>query len=169
MKNNKKEIYIGLAVLVSVIFVVSLISVFKKKKVEAPIANNELDNLLTASVVPLPSKKVYRKRKTMNVLSEMDKLNNISYTEAIMKYNDGHLIQFAENCQSNPYRMVIANGSELMLDNRSSNKEIISIGNTKYNLSPYGFRIIKLNELNVPATNLIDCTISKNVNTLIVE
>ncbi len=163
MKEYKKEIIISGSVLIAVIIVIGLISLFKKTKVEAPVEGSV--SILTR-VEDKPAEVAPRKRKAAPVV---DELNNISYTEAIMKYREGRLIQFSENCQSSPYRMVIANGSELMLDNRSENKEIISIGNTKHTLAPYGFKVIKVSEPTVPATHLIDCALSQNVNTLIVE
>ena len=170
-KKYKKEILLVAAILVTIIFIISLIFLFKKDKTEEPKPINQNDSTLLETETETESeqeeKVVYKKKGA--VASEVDNLNNLSYTEAFMKYNDGRLIQFAENCQSHPNRMVIANGSEIMLDNRSLNKEIISIGDEKYTLAPYGFKIIKLNLNQIPTTYLIDCTISQNVNTLIVE
>jgi len=176
MKKNNKEIYIGAAVLVTVIFIASLISVFNKHKLEAPVNANEevstpLDTQLSAQNTTKINKRVARSSKAnVNTANtEEVKLNGISYTEAYMKYNDGHIIQFSDNCQSSPYRIVLKNGSELMLDNRSTKKEIVSIGDARYNLGAYGFKVIRLKEVKTPSTNLIDCTTSQNVNTLIIE
>lgn len=155
---------LGAAIIVTILFIISLISVFKKDKVEIVDNGDRSDSLITETEET--EKVVYKKKEVAPVV---DNLNNISYTEAFMKYNNGRLIQFAENCQSHPNRMVIATGSELMLDNRSENKEVISLGDAKYTLDPYGFKIIKLNPDQIPTTYLIDCAISQNVNTLIVE
>ncbi len=130
------------------------------------IKKNEVTPIIKA---PKQSTKVVYKKRKIKPVPLIKKLNRISYTEAFMKYHNGNLIQFTENCQSSPSRMVIANGSDLMLDNRSPNKEVISIANIKYTLDPYGFEIIRLNSPKTPVTNLIDCTVSRNVNTLIIE
>jgi hypothetical protein len=86
-----------------------------------------------------------------------------------MKYYDGNILQFDSNCQSHPASLAIANGSQLLLDNRSNNSEVITIGENKYTLDPYGYKVITLNIPKVPEAFTIDCKVAQNVSTLIVE
>jgi len=167
MNENKKQLIIWVYALVSIAIIIALILIFKKDKVEIEPVNNEEDSVLVVDE-PKQVNKVISTKKAI-ISPEIDELNNISYTEAFMKYREGRLIQFAGNCQAHPYRMVLSNGSELMLDNRSENKEIISLGDTKHTLTPYGFKIIRLDVPEIPTTFLIDCAVSQNVNTLIIE
>ncbi len=166
IEEHKREIFIGIAVLIAVILVIIFFFVFKKNKVEAP-----MKQPVASIITPKPKKpaKIIHRRKKIVALSELDKLNKISYTEAFMKYRNGHIIQFSKNCQSSPYYLVVPKGSNLMLDNRSDSREVISIGDNKYDLDPYGFEIIHLSTPKVPTKHLISCTVSRNVNTLIIE
>ncbi len=156
MKYNKKTLITAciLATALIIAFVFSL----KNKKVEAPLS------VPVVSTPTIAQPKYFSRPKVIveNVIMP-------SYTESFMKYYNGNIIQFANNCQSHPYSLVIANGSKIMLDNRSPNAEVITIGDNKYNLGPYGYQIITLNVPQIPTTFTIDCKFAQNVNTLIIQ
>lgn len=93
----------------------------------------------------------------------------LSYTQAVKLYKDRR-IQFDNQCQVNPDAIVTyKNGTDIMIDNRSKTPRTIKIGPKSYTLSGYGFKIITVSSSKLPDRLLVDCGISQNVATIIVQ
>jgi hypothetical protein len=164
MKNRKEDV-IFVAVLLVLILVFVVFKIVKGKKVEAP-AVDTVATVQTVDQKPQPKKAVIIKQaKPENIVWP-----ELSYSEEFAKYqNSGRLIQFNASCQVFPATMVMVNGSSVMLDNRSKNEQIITLGDNKYTIAPYDFEIMTISAVAIPTTFLIDCNDRQNVATLIVE
>ena len=91
----------------------------------------------------------------------------ISYTNALIKYKDARL-QLDKTCQATPYNMTFKNNSLLMVDNRAPVARTVHIGSI-FPIKAYGFKIIKLSSVKLPATWLVDCDKMQNVATILIE
>jgi hypothetical protein len=86
----------------------------------------------------------------------------LSYDQAINMYANKR-IQFDPNCTMIPSSVNFLKGVEVMLDNRFGSARTISLDGVKYNLSPYGFKIVTLTtNLGLPHTIKVDCGTGKN-------
>ncbi|MEK7585779.1 MAG: hypothetical protein AAB477_00895 [Patescibacteria group bacterium] len=157
MKKNKNTL-IGAGIL-ALALIIAFVFAVKNKKAEAPL------EVPTQSISTIEGQPRRVSRPTMM----SDTVVDASYTETFMKYYDGNILQFDSNCQSHPTSLMIANGSRLLLDNRSNNSEVITIGENKYTLAPYNFQVITLNIPKIPTTFTVDCKVAQNVSTLTVE
>jgi len=65
----------------------------------------------------------------------------IIYADALSVYrNSGRYFQFV-SCRANPGYISMKTGTTFMLDNRDTVSHKVAIGNSSYNLLPYGFAI----------------------------
>ena len=158
---QKTGIIIASCALLAIALIMVLVLVFRHKKVEAPTQEVQVP---VQEAITAPLKKINHNIKKQQVI-----VNGLTYTEAVAKYGNGYRIQFGSNCQSHPESFVISSGSTVMLDNRSNNSEVITIGDNKYNLDPYGFSIINISAPKIPTTYTMSCKAQPNVNTVIVE
>lgn len=86
---------------------------------------------------------------------------SLTYSRAVNLYANSR-IQFDSDCHANPTSLHIKNGSNLMLDNRSSSTAHLVVNGTKYSLVGFGFRIISLSHKTLPYTASVDCGSGKN-------
>lgn len=160
---KKKEDFIFLAVLLGLILIFIVFKVVKGRKAEAPeLDTTSLTSLSTDQTAP-PKLVVIKKKKIPSILPEL------SYTDEFMRYRDGHLIQFNNECAAFPFSTALANGSGIMLDNRSNKEQLITFGDSKYTLKPYDFETLIIKAPAIPTTYQVDCNERQNVATLIVE
>ena len=92
---------------------------------------------------------------------------SISYAQALVKYKDAR-IQLDENCQASPNSVTYKNGTNIMIDNRSSVIRTIKVG-SDFNVKAWGFKIVKLSSKTLPITWLVDCGASQNVATILIQ
>ncbi len=85
-----------------------------------------------------------------------------TYADAVARY-EGNRYQFDQTCQTKPAQASYKNGATVMLDNRSGDARVITVGGIKYNLAGYGWRIIILSSAKLPATLGINCGSAVNV------
>ena len=161
MKNRKEDV-IFVAALLALVLIFVIFKVVKGKKAEAPAT--DITPVTTVSNDQTAPKAVVIKKKSTNTLWP-----ELSYTETFMKYQNGNLLQFGQDCQARPVTMAIKNGSDLMLDNRDNKEEVITFGNIKYTLPAYGYEVINLSVKNVPVTYQVDCSTAQNVATIVME
>ena len=163
MKKRKEDV-IFISVLLVLIAIFIVFKIINGRKAEAPVV---MDDVPIDQVIPdlKPIKKpvIVKKEKPATIWPEL------SYSEEFAKYRDGRLVQFDMNCGVLRSRMVIANGSSMMLDNRSNKEQLITIGEQKFTLTPYDFEIFTIKTPEIPTTYLIDCNERQNVATIIVE
>ena len=86
----------------------------------------------------------------------------LPYEEAIKK-SAGWRIQFDAACQPSITSMTLKTGSAIMLDNRSSAKQIITIGDKKYTVNSFNFLIVSVTASPLPQTLNIACNARYNV------
>ena len=91
----------------------------------------------------------------------------ITYAQALVKYKDAR-IQLDTACQASPNNVTYKNNTSIMIDNRSSVARTIKVGSV-LPIKAWGFKIIKLSSSNLPATWLIDCGVSQNVATVLIQ
>jgi|SRR3989344_7573471 len=91
-----------------------------------------------------------------------------TYTELVKKYN-GKRIQFDKYCQANPSNVTFKNGTSIMLDNRSGDARIVSVGGVKYSLAGYGYKVITLSSTSLPKELLLSCGSSGNVGKILLQ
>lgn len=91
-----------------------------------------------------------------------------SYGEAVKQY-ETRRIQFDMYCQANPVNNTYKNGTSIMLDNRSGDARIITVGGVQYRLDGYGWKIITLSSKTLPATLAVDCGAGRNVSKILLQ
>jgi hypothetical protein len=159
MKYDKKTLFgAGVAVL---LLVIAFMFTFRHKKVEAPLP--VVDNSIVPASVEQPKVKAPTKKVSV------DYTLGFTYAQALAKYSGLNLLQFNDACQVHPRMLALANGSKLMLDNRSTHSEVIKIGDNSYTMDPYSFKIVTLQVEKVPTVYGIDCKNAENVGTLTIE
>ena len=159
MKYDKKTL-IG-AGIVGLLVVIALVSMLRHKKAEAPMqAPSVIVNMPETKASPV----VAHMKKTPSDMTE-----HMSYAEAFAMYSHGNIIQFDDACQSHPMSLFMTNGSKVMLDNRSTHSETITLGDTSYSMKPFDFKIVTIRIPHVPTTYTIDCKTAQNVTTLTIE
>lgn len=91
-----------------------------------------------------------------------------AYTDLVKQY-EGKRIQFNELCQAIPNYVTYKNGTKIMLDNRSGDPRIITVGTTQYSLGGYGYRIVTLSSSSLPKTLLLSCGSAVNVGQILLQ
>src|SRR3989344_1388777 len=86
----------------------------------------------------------------------------LTYEAAVNQY-ENRLMQFNQSCGASPSYMMFKNNSALMIDNRSSVKRTIAIGEKSYALNPYGFLIVTLTSKTLPGSLGVNCDKQYNV------
>jgi hypothetical protein len=162
MKNRKEDV-IFVAVLLALVLVFILFKVTKGEKAEAPLVDDVPVDQIVPDLKPIKKPIIVKKEKPATIWPEL------SYSEEFARYRDGRLVQFDMNCGVLRSRMAIANGSSMMLDNRSNKEQLITIGDQKFTLTPFDFEIFTIKASEIPTTYLIDCNERQNVATLLVE
>jgi hypothetical protein len=153
----KKEIIIGGSI-VAAALIISFIFAIVHKKAEAPLDVPPLTISMPETIKPIYHKK-----------AKIIEAPVMSYNDALAMYQNGHLIQFNDKCQTYPRSMVFNNNTEVMLDNRSSAAETVVIGSSSIELPAYGFKIMTLSTPTLPTTYQMSCVASKNVNTIVLQ
>ena len=175
MKYNRKAVIS--AIILALALIIAFIFAVKKQKVEAPMNQSSSLSKLDISKDLTQSPSTYRGSNLNNNLNQEDKATGISltgvpvlsYTDTFMKFRNNNIIQLSNGCQSRPTSIVVANGSQILLDNRADNSEVITIGDNKYDIDAYGFKVITLDVSKIPSVYTIDCKVAQNVTTLTVE
>lgn len=90
---------------------------------------------------------------------------NSAYTVLVQEYADRR-IQFGAACQATPTNSSFRSGTKIMLDNRSGDARVISVGGTKYNFPGYGYLLITLSSKTLPKTLSLNCGAAVNVGTI---
>lgn len=91
-----------------------------------------------------------------------------SYSQLVQEYADRR-IQFDERCQATPENITYKNGTTVMLDNRSSQSRVVTIGGVKYSLAGYGYKLVTLNNPQLPKELLISCGAGVNVGRILLQ
>lgn len=91
-----------------------------------------------------------------------------SYDMALAQYGDRR-IQFGENCAAAPTSSVWKTGTEVMLDNRSSESHLFRVNGVAYTVAAYDFVIASFTSTKSPDEVLIDCGTMQNVATITIQ
>ena len=91
-----------------------------------------------------------------------------NYTQLVKQY-EGKRIQFDERCQAFPQSPTYKNGTSIMIDNRSASARSVTVGDTKYNLSAYGYKIITLSSSSLPKELFLSCGSAVNVGKILLQ
>jgi hypothetical protein len=93
----------------------------------------------------------------------------LAYSEAVKLYDNGRRIQFNDACQTFPVGNMIANGTTIMLDNRSIQSRVITIGPSVYKVGSYSYELAKISAPKLPTTYKVNCDQQKNPTVIVVE
>lgn len=147
MKNNKIIIYIILIIAV-IALIWFIVSKQQNKKISENPQNTNTNQMETNTND--------NTNKTSNTNKNSKGVNTqMTYQEAKDKY-DGHRIQF-DNCLATPTYMTVKNGTQIMLDSRSSEGNQIVIDGKVYDLNGYEFEVVTLSNNDLPHMVKIDC------------
>lgn len=91
-----------------------------------------------------------------------------SYSDAVKQYANSR-IQFDMYCQATPVNNTYKSGTGIMLDNRSGDARIITVGGVQYSLAGYGWKIILPQPKTLPATLPVDCGAARNVSVMLIQ
>ena len=95
-------------------------------------------------------------------------VERLSYDDALVKYASSR-IQFGESCGATPFYSVQKSGAMAMVDNRSKNAKIFTVGSTQYFVPAYDYTLVTLAYTNLPQTVYIDCGSQQNAATILVQ
>lgn len=168
MKLTQKQLYLiigGLAVLAILAVVIGL-------KCQAP-ASPEPANLNAsaqpeAPVATTTAATTTPAKTSTKTPAKTPAKSALTYEEAIKKYG-GWRIQFDSACQPSITSMTLKNKSVIMLDNRSTAKQTITIGEKKYTVNPLNFLIVSVTASPLPQTLSIACDSRYNVAQIYVQ
>ena len=90
------------------------------------------------------------------------------YGDLVKEY-EGKRIQFDERCQMVPSNSTYKNGTNIMLDNRSSNPVSVKVGTASYSLIGYGYQIINLSSSSLPKEMTVSCGTAGNVGKILLQ
>lgn len=90
------------------------------------------------------------------------------YGDLVKEY-DGRRIQFDGRCQQTPVSVTYKNGTNVMLDNRSSNPVSVKVGTISYSLLGYGYQIINLSSSSLPKEMMVSCGTAGNVGKVLLQ
>jgi hypothetical protein len=94
--------------------------------------------------------------------------SSVTYTNLVNTYANKR-IQFDMNCQAVPNNITYKSGTTIMLDNRSGDARVISVGGIKYQLSGYGYAIVTLYGQTLPKQLFINCGAAVNVGVILLQ
>lgn len=154
MKKRNKKVLAW--VVVGILIVVGAILVFAKKNT-APIDTSDMSQVVEPESI----------EDTTTGSQNVPTAPKLSYGDAVVKYADRR-IQLDKACQAHPNNVTYKNGTSIMIDNRSPQSVKVRLGGT-FTVSPYSFKIVKLGGTTFPTTYLLDCGISQNVATILVQ
>lgn len=158
MTKKNWKIIGGVAVLV-IIVVVVLLSVKKKEVVDTgstiPLGQQE---------VPVETPVVTPSRPRPSTTTTV--VDTRTYTDMILAYKN-RTIQFNSECQvpALPTRG-FKRGTDILLDNRSSQPVRITLGNGTHQIAGYGYKTVSLDTV---GTFRLDCNDRQNVTTIVVQ
>ncbi|TSC78089.1 MAG: hypothetical protein G01um101424_223 [Parcubacteria group bacterium Gr01-1014_24] len=92
---------------------------------------------------------------------------SISYAQALVKYKDARL-QLDQECRATPANVTYKNNTNIMIDNRAPISRAVKVGSV-FSIKAYGFKIVKLSSLTLPATWYVDCDKSQNVAAILIQ
>jgi hypothetical protein len=92
----------------------------------------------------------------------------VTYSQLLPQY-EGKRIQFDALCQASPRSATFNNNTSIMLDNRSGDARIISVGGVQHSLAGFGYKIVKLSSATLPKTLSINCGAAVNVGTILLQ
>lgn len=156
-KNNTKAI-IGTILIVAIAgFGVNALT---KKDVQPPV------DTTTPIETPTEPVKAPVRRPAVQPTAPSVTPDTRNYADLILAYKD-KTVQFNSQCQVPPlpqrgWKM----GTDILLDNRSSQPATIKIGTTTHTLGSYGYKVVSLDQ---PGTYMVDCNDRQNVTTLTVQ
>ncbi len=96
-------------------------------------------------------------------LKSKPKPKALSYGDAVNKYTNSR-IQFNSLCQAIPGQVVFANGTTVMLDNRSDSPQKIIITGQTYIVAAYNYDLVTLKQKFIPITLHVGC--NRNLNSV---
>lgn len=91
----------------------------------------------------------------------------ISYANALIRYKNTR-IQLDKMCQAVPHNVTYKNGANIMIDNRAPVARTVKV-NAVFPIKAWGFKIVKISSVKLPATWLVDCDKSQNVATILIQ
>lgn len=147
--DNKKTLWVVLGLVVLVALIWWAVS-YNNSRNAGPVDNTGT----TPTPTPTPS-------------ATTPSASNASYNAALLKYGPNR-IQFKEDCQALPNKMVLKSGTTIMLDNRASVSHTVKVDKS-YSIPAFGFTTATLSGSVLPLTILVDCGASQNVATITVE
>lgn len=115
-----------------------------------------------------PTPKAKTITKTKSTATPKASPVGISYEEALRIYADRR-IQFNERCEANPASVTYKNGTAVMLDNRSSSVQTITLDGRAYSLAGYGYQIVTLSSNTLPHQIQVNCGKSVNIMQLLLQ
>ncbi len=91
-----------------------------------------------------------------------------TYSQLVQQFGDNR-IQFDSSCQAQPKSMVVKNGTQILLDNRSDQVRTVVVNGNSYTLGGYGYQVVTLSTSSVPTTLRLSCNNLVNVGTVRLE
>ncbi len=92
----------------------------------------------------------------------------VPYAQAVNLFA-GRRVQITTNCQLLPAYMVLKNGTNIMIDNRTGEATNIWIDGKEYRLGAFNYKIVYLLKQPLPYTVRIDCGSGKNNGQIILQ
>ena len=150
MQNNKNFwLYAGVGAVLVLIFIVWITSK------PAPFAEEVPEEVAEITEETSTVKKPTNSNTVVAVVKSP------SYAEALTMYADRR-IQLNEKCVSFPFNPTYNNGTSIMLDNRAGVDRAITLGDERFTLGAYDFKIVMLLTDAVPTNLMLSCDAQAN-------
>lgn len=157
IKNNSAWFIGGLIALLVLVLAIVL---WPKKHIVEPVVTPEP---IVAPVVTETPKKTYYAKLTPKVATP-----RLSYMQALEAYKSSRM-QLGETCHATPFKMVVKNGADIMIDNRGSQARILGFMGQKVTVAAYDYVVLKATSAQLPESILLDCGAQQNVSEILIE
>lgn len=92
----------------------------------------------------------------------------LSYDAAVNKFWNMR-IQFGENCVATPAVSTFKNGTELMIDNRSTQDKVFTVNGSSYPIAAHDYAVVPFTATTSPQKFTINCGVMQNAATVTVQ
>lgn len=130
--------------------------------------NLNLGPMTSVSSSPTPNISTSTTPKSSVKVTPKATVSTGTYGQLVDQYV-GKRIQFDQYCQANPGSATFKNDTTIMLDNRSGDARIVTVGGVQYSLGGYGYKLVTVSSTVLPKTLNLNCGAAVNVGQILLQ
>ena len=140
----------------------------KDGSIKKLVDNLNLGPLTLVSSSPTPSISTSATPKSSVKATPKATVSAGTYGQLVDQYV-GKRIQFDQYCQANPRSATFKNDTTIMLDNRSGDARIVTVGGVQHSLGGYGYKLVTVSSAVLPKTLNLNCGAAVNVGQILLQ